>query len=91
MNYNIMTYFKGFLVDYIFGSEMLFALALVFVLFILLLAARVNPLWSFTIIVPLFVSLVGAGYFGAALWVKSAIMVILAIIWAFVLWKIMGD
>lgn len=79
------------LINYVFGSELIFALAIVFVLMVFLLSARVNPLWAFTIIVPLFVSLVGAGYFGADIWVKSAVMVVLASVWAFVLWRLMGE
>jgi general stress protein CsbA len=91
MSWDLFVIVKDNLVDYVFGSEMVFSIALIFVFMLFLMVARVNPLVSFTLIVPLFVASVVSGYFGAALWVKAAVMLALASIWTFVLWKLLGD
>lgn len=91
MSWDLMVLVKDNLVDYVLGSELVFSLVLVFVLMIILMAVRVNPLIAFTVVIPLFVASVGAGYFGAAVWVKAAVMIVLAAIWAFVLWRLTGD
>lgn len=90
MSWEIFTIVKDFMINNIFGSTGWFALFLIFAFFMLLLAARINPLFSFLALAPLTYGLALNGWFGAG-WVQALVILILSLLWAFVVWLIIGE
>ena len=76
------------LVSYIFGSYFIFSIFILFMFIVSLLAARVNFLIGLVIAVPLFGGLIVSGWLGGYGWIKPLLTMLMAIIWGFVLWRL---
>lgn len=75
------------LVNNVFGNYLFLALFLMVSVVLLFMAASVNPVLSFVLGLPFFVAMVGAGWFGGVVWVKSLMIIVAAVIWGFILWR----
>jgi hypothetical protein len=87
---NPFTLMSTYLVEYVFGSYLVFGLVLFFAMIILLLAARISPVLSFVLSVPFFMTMISAGWFGEIDWIKNLILLLMAIIWGSVLWRLIN-
>lgn len=87
MTWEIFTVVRDNLLNNVFGSYMLLALFLLFVMMIILMSVGVNPLLAFILVVPAFLGMAVAGWFGANTWIKAAIYIIIGVIWTFIIWR----
>ena len=90
MSWEIISIPSQFLINNIFGSTLFFGLFIVFGMLMLLLAARVSPLWAFMSVAPVTYGLALSGYLGAG-WVQALVILILSVFWAFILWRLIGE
>jgi hypothetical protein len=90
MAWDIITVTTEFFINNIFGSTLWFSLFVVFALLVLILAARVSPLWAILAVAPVTYGMALNGWFGAG-WVQALVVLILSVFWAFIIWRLIGE
>jgi hypothetical protein len=90
LSWDLITIPSEYLINNIFGGVLWFGLFIVFGLMVLLIAARVSPIWAFLLVAPVTYALALNGYLGAG-WVKALVILVLSVFWAFILWRLIGE